>query len=191
MQNENVPKVSFFSAAVTLSELCDRVDSEEELNEAFLAEFENATQSLEESIDRRKYVYQEAEFYIKAARDRKKSLDATIKKLVLIQDRIERRTKEMIEAEPNLPYRDSLGNKLSVRKNSQAALNINLDFRESRSISNILDDTITNLLEISPKYIKTVTFSILNTEQVKADLVAGAELPWASLQWGTHLRGLS
>lgn len=190
MENKNRTPSSFFEAASTLADLCMRIDSEEEINEALIAEFEDAKLSLAESIDRRKHVYKSAELFIKLARERKSELDENIKKLQKIQDRIETKTKQMIEAEPDLPYRDTMGNKLYLMRNSVPSIKLTLDLRTAKSVSNILDEASIFLLEIDEKYIEKVSYSTLNTDAVRADLLKGVDLPWACLQWSTHLRGL-
>lgn len=193
-EKKNLRKVPMFSAAALLSELCDRIDNAEELNDELLAQFNAASTSLEESIDRRKYVLEEVDKYIELARFRKKNLDENIKRLQRVQDRIIQTTKQMVEEESKkenpIIFKDTLGNKLTIRKNSNAHLVLALDLREAKSVSNILDDAAISLLEIDAKYIKQVSYTTLNTEKVKADLGMGIIIPWASLHLGTHLRGL-
>ncbi len=189
-EKKYLPQTSFFSAAVILAEICDKMDNSDEIDEEILAQFDTATTSLEESIDRRKFVVREAESKIELARSYKRSLDETIKKLQKVQERIIESTKTMVGLNPNIPFKDTLGNKLTVRKNSQPHLVLALDLREGKTVSNILDDASISLLGIDEKYIKQVSYTTLNTEKVKSDLALGVEIPWASLHFGTHLRGL-
>jgi chromosome segregation ATPase len=183
--------VPFFSAAVTLAELCDKIDSAEEIEQSLIEQFNDAKLTLAESIDRRKHVYKECQARIALAKSYKKDIDETIKRLQKIQDRIEENTKQMIAGEPNLPYQDTLGNKLSVRKNSQPALKYSFDIRESKNFSNILDEQSIALLEIDRKYLREVSFYTIDTEALKKDLLEGHTISWANLEWGTHVRGLT
>lgn len=191
IEKKFLPQTPFLSAAVILADLCNKIDeSSDEIDSDILAQFDTATTCLEESIDRRKFVIREAESKIELARAYKRSIDETIKRLQKVQDRITESTKVMVGLNPNIPFKDTLGNKLTVRKNSQAHLVLALDLREAKSVSNILDDASISLLGIDEKYIKQVSYTTLNTEKVKTDLATGIAIPWAALHFGTHLRGL-
>lgn len=190
IEKQFLPQRSFFDAAVILAEICDKMDNSDEVDEEILSKFDTATTCLEESIDRRKFVIREAESKIELARAYKRNIDETIKRLQKVQERIIESTKVMVGLNPNIPFKDTLGNKLTVRKNSQAHLVLALDLREGKSVSNILDEASISLLDIDEKYIKQVSYTTLNTEAVKKDLSNGIEISWASLHHGTHLRGL-
>lgn len=191
MENEKIAKVSFFDAAIILSDLFNKIDNaDEDISEALIEHFDNACKSLTESIDRRKYVYRTAEAKIEFIRSQKQEADEAIKKLKKIQERIMEMTKVTVGLNPDLPFQDSLGNKLTVRKNSQPNLVLALDLRESKAVTNILDQNSISLLGIDQKYIKPVTYFTLDTEQLKRDLQAGEKLTWATLHYGTHVRGL-
>lgn len=193
-EKKNLTRMSFFNAARDLSELCNRIDNsqteDEELFSELILQLDPVCQALSEAIDRRKFIIREAESKIELARSYKRSIDETIKRLQKVQEKLTEATKFSIEANPNIPYKDSLGNKLTVRKNSNPSLILTLDLRDSKAISNLLDESSISLLEIDEKYIKKVSFLTLDTEKVKSDLVTGTVLPWASLYHGTHVRGL-
>lgn len=190
MQNIEKKKLSLFSAAIALADLCDKIDNVDELDDALLKEFDEASTSLEESIDRRKFVLREAQSKIELARAYKKSLDDTIKRLSKVQERIEKTTMELISSKPDLPFKDSFGNKVSIRKNSQPSLTFTLNLRDSKVVSNILDESSISVLNIDSKYLKTVSYTTLDTEKLKLDLQTGVAIEWASLVWGSHVRGL-
>lgn len=162
MENKNLKRVSMFDAAHSLSRLCDRIDDSDFCDESLELEFQTAQLSLAESIDRRKFIYREAES----------------------------KTKLVMTQEPSQPYEDTLGNKLKVVKNSQTQLVLAVDLRDKKSVSNIIDDASLELLGIDDKYVKIVTYQTLDTERVKRDLEKGEKLEWASLFRGDHVRGL-
>jgi len=183
METKDIARPSFFHAATTLSNLCERIDRGEEIDNLLMQEFSSAKISLAESIDRRKFVHREALAKIELAREYKRSIDKAIDHLKKVAERIERNTMEMMEAQPGLPYRDTLGQKLTICKNSQGSLKISFDH------SNLEEESI-EFLGIDPKYIDKTTLITLNTEKVKQDLASGIELPWATLTHGKHIRGL-
>lgn len=179
-----------FDAARSLSRLCDRIDEADFCDESLEAEFQTAKLSLAESIDRRKFIFREAESKVELATQWKRDLDETIKRLKRVQERIESYTKLIMTQEPDQPYEDTFGNKLKIVKNSQSQLVLAVDLRDKKSVSNIIDDASLELLGIDDKYVKIVTYQTLDTERVKRDLEKGEKLEWASLFRGEHVRGL-
>ncbi len=181
--------LSLFDAVGALSALCDKIDDAEELDKALIEEFSQADRTLAESVDRRKYVYQEAEFRIKLAKSRKEELDAAIKRLTRVQQEIEKSTRSLIEANPGIPFHDTVGNKLSIRRNP-AKLKLCFDVKDAKNFSNLVDEKAIGLLGIDSKYLEKVSFFTLRTDLIRDDLREGVNLPWAEFEYGSHVRGL-
>jgi hypothetical protein len=99
------------------------------------------------------------------------------------------RMKACLEANPGVPFKDSLGRKVYLQRNPPS-LKLFVDVREKKTISNAIDMASADLLGVPRDYIKEVSFLVLDTEKVKADLQAGKELGWARIDQGAHCRGI-
>ncbi len=183
-------KIPLHWAAEMLTALCDQADNSPELDEAFFRAFHSAEMSLEESIDRRKALMWTIEGTLKAARGARAEIDAYIQILKKRQEKLKDATRLDMEANPNLPWRDSVGRKLSLAKN-QASLNLTFDLKDKRTFTGLLHDETIRMFDIEEKYITRVNIALLNNATVKADLAAGVELIWAELETDKkHVRGL-
>ncbi len=193
-EKKNLRRPSLFDAANLLSEICNEIDScnDDELSVSLNRKFQEATTSLAESIDRRKFVYREAESKISLARQYKRDLDATIKRLESVKERIEKTTKDIIKSS-SVPLKDSLGNRLSIKNNAKA-LHVVFDMGR-KSVSHILSESDITAFEIPQKYIKKLSYLTLDTDLLKADLeemgaMAIQSIQWAHVSHGESVRGL-
>jgi hypothetical protein len=180
-------KVPLFEAAATLAAICREIEEGVDVDEALVAAFDDAKGLVAEGIDRRKAVVRELDAKLELAKSYKAEAEEYVRKFERIKKRLKDRTLELIEQNPDIPYADSLGKKLT--KGESKALKLGFDTYK-RAFSNIIDADMADLLDIPEKYLKQVYFLTLDTDAIKADLLAGGQVDWASLQKNTHLKGL-
>ncbi len=182
-------KIPLRWAAQTLSNLCDLVDNTTDLKEGLTQAFRGAGIDLAESIERRKATMWTVEGQLKAARGARAEIDAYVQRLKAIQAAVKDEAKEAMEAHPDLPWRDSMGRKLSLC-NNQPSVDYCFDLKESRTFTNLIDHTTIDMFQIPAAYLQTATVTMLNTTAIKDALKAGADIMWAELKHGKHVRGL-
>jgi hypothetical protein len=183
-------KIPLEWAATALTTLSQQIEDGLDVDAAIVRTFEDAKLSVTEAIDRRKAFKSYLLMMIdrcKAAKaevnDRQKFFERTL-------ERLTEQTKRVIEENPGVPYTDSLGAKVSVVKNGQPRLELKIPLAVSKSISSVVDHEQCEFFGVDRKYLKTVSYLVLDTEAVKNDLKSGAILEWAELIWGSQLRGL-
>jgi hypothetical protein len=184
------PRMPLLWATQVASQIAEMIDEapgtiDELLDEAFNAQLVTHA----EALDRQKALLWATAGNRVAARGAKKELDAYIKKLDVIEEKVLARVIQAHALEPRLPWRDSTGKKISVIDN-QPALKPSFDIKKKKSFEGVLHEDTIMELDIPEKYLKTVTLKILDTEAVKADLKAGVVLTWAELETGKQVRGL-
>lgn len=92
--------------------------------------------------------------------------------------------KGVIEASPDVPFRDSHGKKVFVRA-SNPSLKLAFEDRK-KTVAHIAPEE----LDIPPRFLKTVSYTVVDTEAVRAAIKDGENLPFAWLEQGQSLCGL-
>jgi hypothetical protein len=161
----------FMDAAQSLSDLCLKLDEGLDIDEEITAEFSNALNDVVEAVERRKFFLAEIESKIKLAKRKRDEMRRAIDKFERIKERVIETTKFVIQENPDIPFKDSLGKKLFVMKNPRPSLKIGEGWEGS-------------------EYAKIVNKVELDKEKLKDDLIAGTKVEFAELEWGTQLRGL-
>lgn len=185
-----VKKIPLEWAATALVTLSQQVEDGAELDDAMVQAFDDAKLSITEAIDRRKSFKNYLLMMIDRCKAAKAEVNERQKFFERTLERLTENTKRVIEKNPDVPYTDSLGAKVSLVKNGTPKLNMKLPLTASKSVSNVIDQTSVDMFAIDPKYIKPVSFLTLDVEAIKADLKAGVACEWAELEFGTQLRGL-
>ena len=187
---ETKKKVPLEWAALALIQISEQIEeSEEHLDAAIVAAFSDIQLSVAEAIDRRKGLKSYLQMMIERCKQGKVEVNETQKRFERILEKLTEDTKRIIEANPEVPYIDSLGKKVSVIKNGQPRLDMKLT-ETNKNVGHVIDLAQCEFLNVDHKYIKTVSYLTLDTETIKADLKAGINLPWAELIFSTQLRGL-
>lgn len=172
MTTNNKPILKPFAlAAVDLSLICDRIDNEENIDDLIKMEFDSAVDDVTAAVDRRKFLLSELELKIKQAKEYKEQAAKAVKAFEKIKERVVETTKQVIEANPGIPFKDSLGKKVSVMKNPMPSLKVDEGWQESN-------------------YAKVVHKLELDKATLKQDLIDGKEVDFAKLEFGTQLRGM-
>jgi hypothetical protein len=163
----------FTDAALDLSKLCDLIDNENDLDAELIAQFETALDDVTKAVDRRKYFLNEIDSKIALAEAYRDNAIKAIKAFEKLRERVVETTKQVILANPNIPFKDSLGKPLKVIKNPVPSLLIKDN--EGWQCSN---------------YARYVEKLELDKARLKEDLIKGKDVDFASLVYGTQLRGL-
>ena len=182
-------KVPMHEAVAMLAEACRQVDEGADPTGVVAEMFREARLDIADAIDRRKAFKAVCEAQADAAKKAADELRAYAARLGTMVEALKANTQAIMEAEPSLPYRDSVGRKLSLVQ-SPARLVLDVDLRERKTVSNIIDTATIDLIGISPEYVGVAQFLVLDVEKIKADLAVGTEISWARLERGQHVRGL-
>lgn len=176
-------------AATLLASLCDQVDHSPEIDQALVQAIEAGVTHLAEAIDRRKALMWAIEGNLKMARGVRAEMDAYVQKLKAIQERVKKTTKEAMLENPDLPWQDTVGQKLTLAKTG-GKLKLIFDVKEKREFTNLIDPETIRMFDIPTRYLTSVYVETLNTKAVKAALKAGEALPWAEIEERMSVRGL-
>lgn len=185
----NFPKIPFSEAAASLAKICNQIDNAEpcneletdsQIDELLEKEFSDALTAVTESIDRRKAFYAELLSKIDLAKTFRDKVDNEIDKYIKIKERLIAYTKHIVEAYPDIPFKDSFGKQLKVIDNASPKLVFDQDLG-AQLINSVA------VLDALP-YVKQI--NIIDNELLKKDLLAGKQVPFAHLEYGKQLRGM-
>jgi hypothetical protein len=151
--------------------------------------FETTAVQLSESVDRRKAAARAIKSKVEELKEFEKHVTGHRKKLEESLAKLKAMTKTIVEANPDIPFKDKLGKKLSIAKNGRPSVKYDFELTH-KSVRNIMLEPLADLEEHYAEYVLTEVIHTLDTGRVLADLQAGKELPWAKLVHGTNLRGL-
>lgn len=176
------PKVPMAVAATDLAMLCDAIEEGAEPSAAFVAVFSEKRLELAESVDRRIMFITLVEGQIEQARAMRAAWDQQVQRLKALLDTMRSKTKEIIEAVPDLPYQGKLG-KLAVQKNGGPQ-----PLATAWGDKDLGPDEV-ELFGIDERYYQVETTYKLRSDVVLKDIEAGHPVEWAHLApRGTHLR---
>lgn len=176
------PKIPMAVAATDLAMLCDAIDDGAEPSVALVAMFNEKRLDLAASVDRRIMFITLIEAQIEAARQMRSSWDDQVQRLKALHETMRAKTKEIIEAAPDLPYQGTLG-KLSMQKNGGVApLATTWGDKE-------LSQELVEMFGVDERYYYVQTTYKLRPEVIVKDLENGVPIEWAQLSpRGCHLR---
>lgn len=189
MNLESRSKIPLRWAAQLVSNLCDQIDESPTLQAPLLAAFRDASIDLTEAIERRKATMWALDGALKAARGARAEIDAYVQKLKRLEAALKAEALAAMTENPNLPWKDSMGRKLTLAK-SQPSLRLPFDLKEERTFTNLIHEETVRMFEIPSRFLKLFTISALDTAAVKKALLAGETLSWAELEMSHHVRGL-
>lgn len=156
--------------------LIEEHESEEacpEITAEFNSAFAFADNDVAASIDRRKFVLAEIEAKIELAKNYRDYAHREAKKYARLRDNLIANTKSIIESNPGIKFKDSLGKAVKVRRNPVPSL------------------VVTELAMVPSRYIKLKPE--IDKELIKEDLLSLQDdegVEWAELHYGTQLNGL-
>lgn len=169
-------------AATELAQLCDAIDNGAEPSAALVAMFNERRLELAESVDRRIMFLTLVEGQIEQARAMRAGWDTQVQRLKALHDTMRAKTREIIEAAPDLPYQGTLG-KLAIQKNGGLAP-VATEWGDKALTAAEIE-----MFGIDERYVQTETTYKLLTDVVRGDLEAGEDLGWAHLApRGMHLK---
>lgn len=160
-------KISFEEAAGALEQLCDRIETSEELTVQLRELFAQSKLQLQDAVDGRIKHLMYIESQVEMAELMIKSWQNRLKRLKGIEDFLETNTVQFMQAYPDLPYKGMLGT-LKLQNNSAPKL-----------ITEGIDLETSEYMLWEKK---------LDTTRLKKDLLEGKEVEGARLERGQHLR---
>ena len=186
----SLPKLYMGEAAATLTSLCNAIDNGADLDETMAELFATTTRQLSDGVGRRKAAaraisgaIEQTKLYEKQVTSHRRKLEAALVKLKEL-------TREIVEANPDIPFKDELGKKLTIVKNSKPGVKYDFEL-SAKPTRNILEgEALDMVLGDTPTYVERVQYYVLDTGKVLADLQAGVDIPWATMSQGYHIRGL-
>ncbi len=164
-----ITKISFAEAATTLEHLCDQIDNADVIADNIQTIFKQSTDDLSAAVNRRISYLKYAESQLEGAKKMRDTWNARATKFVKVIERIKADTMATMKANPNLPYKGTLG-VFSIRKNSQPSLII-----DNETFVRCCADFIQVKEEI-------------DKVSLKVALLNGQEITGVRLEYGEHLR---
>lgn len=178
-------KLSFAEAAHDLEQLCEQIDDAENISAMLHDMFDRARETLQESVDKRIKYVKYAETQLRLAKEMRDEWATRAQRFEKALEYIKDNTKEVIKANPGIPFRGSLGS-VKVCKNSVPSLRIDPD---CVILAKHTQELVEYMGVIAPEeYIENIEIRVLNKEKLKADLKAGKEVPGITLEHGDHVR---
>lgn len=160
-------------AATELSTLCQEIESGADVDHGLAQLFQKAEAHLSTEIDRRKAFLNMVQSRIVQAHNYMDEISTYIKRCEHIINRLKEQTKEAILNNPDLPWRDSFGKKISIAKSQPR-----LDYEEPQDSA-----------ERDQYYVQVIE-SRLDKAKLKDALLNGKTFSWARLEHNVHLRGI-
>ena len=180
-------KPSLYNATKHLTELMDKVENCDDLNQELIDDFCNAKSNISEAIDRRKYAMAECNSRIDSAKNMITDIKDHVAKLEKIKDRIKSSTLFAMSLDDGINYKDSLGRSLKIRK-APPKLNIDLNVKKI-SIDNCIDNDTANREDVI-NYVNKVTYNVLDVYKIKEEIKNNVSINWASITIKDYLHGL-
>lgn len=196
MKKDLPAKISLGYAAEIISRSIEALNQkedgyEEQFNMVISSYIDDATLSLNESIDRRKYLVKESKSKIELARVYKKELNRQIKKYKKIYQSIIESTKNIVLENPSVKFSDSFGKKVFVSNSGVEKIDIKTQYRKKIVDYVLSRDTINSLKEKGyGEYVTEEKFFVLDVDKIFADLKSGKSIEFASIYVNKLLKGL-
>ena len=191
--NQLVPrsiKVSLAEAANDLQTMMRMLEDGQDIA-PYMDQFSLADDHAVAAIDRRKYILKEVSAKIDVLQRMRDEISSHMEKLKEIDRKVRQTTKDVVEANPDVSFRDGMGNKVYLCKGPRSKMNLEFE-TTSANIKYILkDEDFKNLvLHGYGQYVKRVSYDVLDTEALRKDIEEGQPISFASLETTTHVRGL-
>lgn len=167
-------KLPMVYAAEILSTICDEIDGTDKIDEFLIRAFDDAKQTLAESVDRRIMFDTWSKIQMEAAQEAADQFAARAAKIKAVRERFRLRTKEILESLPEVPYAGKLG-KISIVSNG------GLRAIEYSFGSKHITPATAELFGVPEDYILSRVDYFIDTERVRAELENGKTLEWAKL----------
>ena len=116
----SLPKLYMGEAAATLTSLCNAIDNSADLDETMAELFATTTRQLSDGVGRRKAAARAISAAVEQTKLYEKQVTSHRRKLEAALVKLKDMTKEIVEANPDIPFKDELGRKLTIAKNSKA-----------------------------------------------------------------------
>lgn len=166
-------------AADALETACEFIDKADVLDETLRAFFDDAKLTLESEVDKRLAFDRWTKIQVQAAQEAVAYYEGRIAQINEVREAFKEKTQKAIEANPGVTFRGKLG-KIWVQKHQPG---VSYAFGSK-------DITPEQVLAfgVPGEYVKSRLVYWIDSEKLKADLLAGKTFPWASLYQGASVR---
>lgn len=165
-------KISLSETAKALSAIIDGMDDKKDVRSLLNKEFPEALTDIETGIDRRKAMLREVESKIALARHLKEENARHVQRYESVKNNLIEQTKKLIEENPGIPFKDSLGKRLVVQRNARPRMLI-----ENEAL--IPDEFCTMKKEVD----KNLLMNAIESNRGLAERLG------VTFEYGTQLRG--
>jgi hypothetical protein len=169
-------------AAENLAKILHAID-EGDVGETIAAVLDSERLNLSAAVSRRVVFFELLSSTLQMAEEKRDAWKRKVEQLKHVEKRIKDATIQAMQIDNTVKKIGEDGN--LCLQDSPPALVLNVE-TSSRSFGNIISDDAAKT--IPQKYLVQTNFLQLNTAELKKDLDAGIELPFASLKRGVHLR---
>lgn len=187
LQSKNQsPEVAQLTESIRfIANLCEQIDSGADIDQFIQAEFAQAKLNLSDAVGRTVLRLDGLEAAISHSKENRDAWAARAQSLERVYDKIKAATLEAVKAAGDVACISKHG-KLSVQKSTPA---LQLDVKtKTTTVRHVVDLDDGHAPAIDQKYLTRQEIFSLNTEEIKADLAQGIEIPWARMTRGEHLR---
>lgn len=170
--------------ANNFAQICAAID-DGNLNETIVKLFNEQRLDLRPNVDVRIGFLRLCSAAIQSAKETRDAYRERVKQLEHVEDLVKKATLSIMAVHEKIVVEGDTG-RLCVQKNPEA---LDLGFDVSELVVNrVIDPALIEAHNIPDKYLKKIAAYQLDTKQIKEDVKASVELPWAKLSKGTHIR---
>ncbi len=172
--------------ASELEQVCAELDANDgEITSEMIARFDDAKLGLEVKVDGWIKYLEMIKVMAGAAKERKERSAKAQKTLENLERRLKEYVKSLIEATPGVPFKSPAGT-LAVQRNPEA-VKYTFDFPD-KTFYRTVDAALVDMEPSLNAFVKSFQVLVIDGEKVKEALKSGVDLPWATLDRGSHLR---
>lgn len=179
-------KLPMAIAAQNLETICNAIDNEE-INDALSKMFAESRLDLADACDRRIYFLELAEDRVKTLKRMRDEFSVAAKRMEYAVARVKEGTLNIMESYKDLPYKGELG-RLKAQNNPVAKVSLPEIKTTEVSVRNIVDAADIAKHRIDEAYYEARTYYTLLLDKIREAIEGGAEIPWATIEKGKHLR---
>jgi hypothetical protein len=177
---------SLSAYAADLEAICTEIEMcDGEIPQDTMARFEFANLALQAKCERWIGYRDAIDGMITALEAKAKRSQAAVRGAKALKTYLDNGMKFVIESNPNLTFKGESG---TLYLHGQApAVRYAFKF-EDKTVYRTVEPIVAQMEPSVVPYLKDVTYQVIDSEKLKADLKAGITLNWASLEAGKHVR---
>ena len=179
-------KPTLASVAAELALLLDEIDTHDgEITADIIARFDDASLAVADKTDKWISYLDSLKAMSAALKERKDRAAKAQKSVEALQARLKDYLKGVLSTNPGIPFKGSEGS-LALQKNPES---VRYAFtREERTVYSVVHPNTLAMFNGLGAYVTEIRSLVVDGAKVKADLQAGMQLDFATLERGDHVR---